>query len=56
MFAENPKRTSFVRARNARNESTVVDELALRPGFDLKPDCHWRRNVRHEAGGVGQWF
>jgi hypothetical protein len=42
-----------IRARTGANGSTVVDELALRPGFHPKPECHRRRVPRHEARGLG---
>jgi len=56
--AFDPPRTVSVRLahENAPNESRVVSELALRPGFHPTPECHRRRTVRHEAGGMGYWF
>jgi hypothetical protein len=41
---------------NAPNGSTVVCELALRPGFHPKPECHQRRVPRHEARGLAIGF
>jgi hypothetical protein len=56
--AEEPKQTFRSRSHiNARNRSTVVDELALRPGFSAqarKPPTAWF--CRHEARGGGYWF
>jgi len=51
-------RADFLRSVHAivADGSTVVSELALRRDSRPKPECHRRRVLRHEAGGVGYWF
>ena len=40
----------------ARNRSSVVRGWPCGQDSHPKSECHLRRDLRHEAGGVGYWF
>jgi len=54
--ADEPSRLLGLIHINARDRSTVEHELALRLGSSPDSVCHRRRDLRHEARGVGYWF